>query len=200
MKKTALASMTALLALLFITGCPKKPPEYPLCNNDDDCREGETCMDGKCVQCKTDSDCPSGIPCVDGVCKEDEGTGGSGPGDEIAAGKVKTPYEECSIDAIYFDFDSAELKPDAVAALKKTAECLLEKGAKDITIIGHCDPRGTEEYNMGLGLERASTIRKFLVKYGVPEGETTVYSKGEEDATGYDEETWKEDRKGELKK
>jgi len=64
--------------------------------------------------------------------------------------------------------------------------------------VGHCDPRGTEEYNMGLGLGRANAIKKYLVSYGVPEGDITLYSKGEEDSEGTDEAGWAKDRKGEI--
>jgi peptidoglycan-associated lipoprotein len=198
MRKTLPCLFTVMCILVLVAGCKKKP-EYPFCSNDGDCREGEMCVNGKCVQCVTDEDCPSGIPCVDGVCVE-EGEAGAGEGDEdeIAAGSVSSPYEECSVDTIYFDFDSAQLKQAAVKDLKEAAECLLSKGAKDITIVGHCDPRGTEEYNMGLGLERANAIKKFFVNYGIPEEEIKVYSKGEEEAEGYDEESWSKDRKGEI--
>ena len=192
-------NMTATLSLglvivLFMAGCPKKP-EYPLCNNDDDCREGETCVNGRCVECQVDSDCPSGQACVEGVCSEDTSGGGE---DEVMAGSVSSSVEECALSNIYFDFDSAELKPAALNNLKTVAECLLSKGAKDITIVGHCDPRGTEEYNMGLGLERANAVKKYLVSYGVPEEEITIYSKGEEEAEGTDEAGWAKDRKGEI--
>lgn len=183
-----------LFIVLFMTGCPKKS-DYPLCNSSDDCKEGEMCVDGRCVQCRTDSDCPSGMACVEGVCSEEAGEGGE---DEIAAGSISSSHEECSMSSIYFDFDSAQLKPATVKALKETAECLLSKNAKDITIVGHCDPRGTEEYNMGLGLERANAIKKFLVNYGIAGEEITLYSKGEEDAEGTDEKSWAKDRKGEF--
>jgi peptidoglycan-associated lipoprotein len=195
MRRSTITIVLALLVPLVLAGCPKKP-KYPLCKNDKDCMEGEKCVDGTCVQCQVDSDCPSGQACVEGVCGKDAGGGGD---DEIAAGSVSSSVDECGLDTIFFDFDSSQLKPPAVAALKKVAECLIAKGAKDITIVGHCDPRGTEEYNMGLGLERANTIKKFLVTYGIAEGEMVVYSKGEEDAEGTDEEGWSKDRKGEFK-
>ncbi len=194
---------SALTAILFIILCAagcKKKPEYPLCSNDGDCREGEFCVNGSCVECRTNEDCPGGKECIEGLCAvvvdapDEPGEG------ETSSGSLQTPYEECSLANIYFAFDSAELKPKAVEALKKSAECLLSKGAEDIVIVGHCDPRGTEEYNMGLGLERAHAIKKYLANYGIPEGEMTTYSKGEEDATGYNKATWAEDRKGIMKK
>jgi peptidoglycan-associated lipoprotein len=199
-KEALMRKMTATISLglaiaLFMAGCPKKP-EYPNCKSDDDCREGETCLNGRCVECQEDSDCPSGQACVEGVCTSD--TEGKGGEDEVMAGSISSSVEECSLSNIYFDFDSAELKPAALASLKTLAECLLSKGAKNITIVGHCDPRGTEEYNMGLGLERANAIKKYLVSYGVAEEEITIYSKGEEDAEGTDEAGWAKDRKGEI--
>jgi len=186
-----------LIAVILLASCKKKP-EYPVCKSDSDCKTGEKCHNGKCVQCITDSDCPSGNPCVEGICKSEKEKE-SVSKNEINAGSVSTPYTECNLQNIYFDFDSYELKPEAVQNLKKVAECLLSKGAKDITIVGHCDPRGTEEYNMGLGLQRANAIKKFLVNYGIPSEQIKVYSKGEEEATGTDEESWALDRKGEFK-
>ena len=195
--KKALVTMACMMVLsVAFLGCKKKP-DYPLCKSSADCKEGELCVDGRCVQCQTDSDCPSGEACVDGVCSVADASS-MRPG-SYAAGSVTSSEKECSLESIFFDFDSAELKPAAVGALKETAQCLLKKGATNITVEGHCDPRGTEEYNMGLGLERAKAIKNFLVAYGIPKTEIKVYSKGEEDASGTDETTWAYDRKGIFK-
>jgi peptidoglycan-associated lipoprotein len=195
--RKALVVMTCVAGLMVVfPGC-KKEPAYPLCKSSKDCKEGEMCVDGKCVQCRTDSDCPSGEACVDGVCSEAEASS-MRPG-SYAAGSVTSSEKECSLENIYFDFDSSDLKPEAVDALKETAQCLLKKGATNIIVEGHCDPRGTEEYNMGLGLERGKVIKNYLVAYGIPKTEIKVYSKGEEEATGTDESTWAYDRKGIFK-
>jgi peptidoglycan-associated lipoprotein len=196
--KKVLPVVVCLIGLAFaVTGCKKKP-EYPLCKSSKDCKEGEMCVDGKCVQCQVDSDCPSGEKCVQGVCSQASADAAGKPG-TIAAGSVTSSEKECSLENIYFDFDSAVLRPDAVSALKETAQCLIKKGAKNIIVEGHCDPRGTEEYNMGLGLERANAVKKFLVNYGISKKEIKVFSKGEEEASGTDEETWSYDRKGTFK-
>jgi len=198
MNRKLICSVVTVLVALGAAGCPKKP-QYPSCKGDKDCREGEKCKDGKCVQCVVNGDCPSDEECEEGICTKAGDLLGTIKGDTIAAGSVETGLAECSIGAIYFSFDSSELSQEAVDALKKVAECLLAKEVTSITITGHCDPRGTEEYNMGLGLERAGVIRAFLVNYGVPSAHIKIYSKGEEEATGTDEGGWAEDRKGELK-
>jgi peptidoglycan-associated lipoprotein len=184
-----------LFAVFLLSGCKKKP-EYPLCRNDSDCGEGEMCVDGRCMQCRISQDCPEGFECVDGVCKAPEESSGAAEEDTVAGASLTSSHEECSADNIYFAFDSYELIPAEIEKLKKAAHCLVMKGAGDVVIVGHCDPRGTEEYNMGLGLKRANAIKRFLVGYGIPKKEIEVYSKGEENATGYNEATWAKDRKG----
>jgi len=199
MNTRTLTTALALCCFVLGAGCGKKP-EYPQCKSDKDCRDGEKCHDGKCVQCIDDSDCEEGEACMDGVCAASEGKDdASWKKAGVAAAEVTTPYESCNLDNVFFDFDSAAIRPGSIVSLKKTAECLLKKGPENVVVEGHCDPRGTEEYNMGLGLERANAIKTFLVKYGVPRKEIKVYSKGEEDAAGEDEATWASDRKGVFK-
>ena len=68
-----------------------------------------------------------------------------------------------------------------------------EEGA--IVLEGHCDPRGTTEYNMALGDRRARRVKKLLGLLGMETAEIKTRSKGEEEALGYNEDTWANDRR-----
>jgi peptidoglycan-associated lipoprotein len=63
-------SILVVVGLAFLAaGCPSKRPEYPTCERDEDCREGERCVDRRCVTCVADADCPAGQECADGACR-----------------------------------------------------------------------------------------------------------------------------------
>lgn len=72
------------------------------------------------------------------------------------------------LEDVYFDFDRSDLRPDAQASLRKNAAWLLRFPSTRVRIEGHADPRGTHEYNVRLGQQRANAIRAFLVSLGVP--------------------------------
>ena len=88
------------------------------------------------------------------------------------AGTLIVPGSDCDLcatigDTIYFDFESAKLKPDAQATLAALTNWLIKYPKVNITIAGNCDERGTEEYNLALGFRRANADRDFLVAKGV---------------------------------
>lgn len=99
-----------------------------------------------------------------------------------------------------FDFDEAALRPRGENILDDVASCLKDGRLKgrSVTIIGHADPRGTDEYNQRLGELRAAATQAYLVERGVPDIKLDVTSRGEQDATGYDEATWSLDRRVDL--
>jgi outer membrane protein OmpA-like peptidoglycan-associated protein len=96
-----------------------------------------------------------------------------------------------------FDFDEAALRPRGESILDGVATCLKEGALKDegVTIIGHADPRGSDEYNQQLGMERAEAAQQYLNDHGVTEGRVTVRSRGEQDAVGTDSASWQLDRR-----
>lgn len=98
---------------------------------------------------------------------------------------------------IYFDFDQSNIRPDAREILKANADILLRKGAAEITIEGHCDERGTAEYNMALGQRRAQETKKYIVNLGVPASQIKTISYGEERPfdPGHNEEAWAKNRR-----
>lgn len=97
----------------------------------------------------------------------------------------------------YFDFNQADIRPDAREALSKTAEFLRTHPEVHVSIEGHCDDRGSTEYNLGLGDRRATAAKNFLVSLGVPAAsmETISYGKERPFCTQETEECWQQNRR-----
>lgn len=83
-----------------------------------------------------------------------------------------------TIPPVYFDLDESTIKAEFEALLQAGAGALRESGAS-VTIEGHCDERGSEEYNVALGERRGNAVRRYLYDLGVPNGQMTVVSYGE---------------------
>ena len=92
----------------------------------------------------------------------------------------KTATAEDSIRDINFDFDSSIIRPDAREILKVNADFLLKNRISSIVIEGHCDERGTAEYNMALGQKRAQETKTYLINLGIKESIIRTISYGEE--------------------
>jgi peptidoglycan-associated lipoprotein len=102
---------------------------------------------------------------------------------------------------IFFDYDKADLKPEAQTILEKKAKFLQSNGSYSLTIEGNCDERGTNEYNLALGERRADAAKKFLASLGVAESRITTISYGEEKPvdSGRDETSWAKNRRDEFR-
>ncbi len=102
---------------------------------------------------------------------------------------------------INFDFDKSELKPEARAILVKKAEWLRNHEEFSVRIEGHCDERGTNEYNLALGERRANAAWKFLNALGISGSRMTTISYGEERAAdpAHNEDAWAKNRRDEFK-
>ena len=96
-----------------------------------------------------------------------------------------------------FGFDAAELTPEDRNILQQVADCLVQGPLKgrSVQLVGRADPRGTAEYNMGLGSRRAYSVSQYLVRLGVAQPQLEVTTRGAIDATGTDEAGWREDRR-----
>lgn len=103
--------------------------------------------------------------------------------------------------AVYFDFDQARLREDAREVLKQHGRRLVSDRASTWSIEGHCDERGTVEYNLALGERRARAVRDFLVAFGVDGSRLDTVSFGEERPIdpGHDEEAWLQNRRADLR-
>jgi peptidoglycan-associated lipoprotein len=98
----------------------------------------------------------------------------------------------------FFDLDAYSLREDARAVLQRNAEWLRRWPSTRITIEGHCDARGTSEYNLALGDRRATTVKEYLVSLGLTPDRVLVTSKGEESPTCTEqtESCWQQNRRG----
>lgn len=101
-------------------------------------------------------------------------------------------------DRVFFDYDSYQLTPDARATLAKQSTWLKQYSQYRITIEGHCDERGTREYNLALGERRAAAVKSFLASQGIPAQRigTISYGKERPDPVGSDESAWARQRRG----
>ena len=114
---------------------------------------------------------------------------------------VQAQIRQFQMERIHFDFDKSDLRQDAREILKRKADWLRKNPEYKLTITGHCDERGTREYNMALGQRRADAAFKYLNSLGVAAGRMVTVSKGKEDP--FDPrstpEAWAMNRRAEFK-
>ncbi|MBV8761690.1 MAG: OmpA family protein [Deltaproteobacteria bacterium] len=96
-----------------------------------------------------------------------------------------------------FDYNKDELTPEDRTVLDQLATCMMTGALKGkaVSLIGRADPRGTEEYNLGLGSRRAESVNGYLTKLGVGQPQLAVTTRGALDATGTDEAGYAKDRR-----
>src|SRR5271156_2706669 len=104
---------------------------------------------------------------------------------------------EQNVKDAYFDFNKADIREDARAALTRTAEFLRSYPQVKVTIEGNCDERGSTEYNLGLGERRAQAAKDFLVQLGISTDRLTTVSYGKEQpfCTQSNETCWQQNRR-----
>ena len=105
------------------------------------------------------------------------------------------------LQTIYFDYDQSEIRPDQRARLQANAQFLRDNAGVRILVEGHCDERGTREYNMALGERRASATMQYLVSLGVARNRIEIISYGEEQpiAQGSNDSAWQQNRRAQFK-
>jgi peptidoglycan-associated lipoprotein len=205
------ASAFALLTVFWGIACG---PKYPKCEEDEDCKKGEFCVNQLCQKCRTDADCETGQACNAGACENISGYCDERiacpAGQDCVGNRCQAPAPEpltseqpkdtggCQLQAVYFGYDSANLESSARDAIAKNAQCVREKSMKSVRVTGHTDPRGTEEYNLALGERRARSVQQYMSSLGVEAGSLSTSSMGEELARGEDESGWTQDRRVEF--
>ncbi|HEY3666563.1 MAG TPA: OmpA family protein [Polyangiaceae bacterium] len=124
------------------------------------------------------------------------------PGDDPSQSNINISDEirkACGItDAeAFFAYDSANVRPQDKAVLKKLADCFSTGPLKgrELRLVGHADPRGEEEYNMVLGGRRADNVKSAIAAEGLAAAKIATTSRGKLDATGSDEAGWSKDRR-----
>ena len=117
--------------------------------------------------------------------------------DTIASASLDELNRNSPLKPVFFELDSSELGTEAQTALNANAAALKRYATWTVTIEGHCDERGTAEYNLALGERRAIAARAYLVALGIPAGRLRTVSYGKEfpfDA-GHDEASWSKNRR-----
>ncbi|GMT41982.1 MAG: hypothetical protein IEMM0002_0393 [bacterium] len=105
------------------------------------------------------------------------------------------------LETVYFDYDKYTLKQATRESLSRNAEWLKANSSIQLQIEGHCDERGTEEYNLALGERRSSSVKNYLVSLGVDENRLYTISYGEEMPVdpGHSGDSWTQNRRAEFK-
>jgi len=100
-------------------------------------------------------------------------------------------------DRVFFDTDMSSIREDGRQTLNRQAEWLKKYTNYPVTIEGHCDERGTREYNLALGERRANAARQYLIAQGIPASriKTISYGKERPDPVGSDEAAWARNRR-----
>jgi peptidoglycan-associated lipoprotein len=129
---------------------------------------------------------------------------GSGEAQAVEEQAPVDPFEDpsnpLSKHTVFFDFDSSVINDDAMAIVRAHADYMVANGGAMMTVEGHCDERGTREYNIALGERRADAVRRALIANGVSSSQVNVISYGEERpaAMGHNESAWSQNRRGEM--
>ena len=105
---------------------------------------------------------------------------------------------EKPLDDVFFDLDQATIRDEARALLQKNSDWMKKWGSTQVIVEGHCDSRGSSEYNLALGSRRATAVKDYLVNLGVPATRVTIVSKGKEQpfCSGENESCWQQNRRG----
>jgi len=125
----------------------------------------------------------------------------TGPG--LKESRISSPPAEAcadiaaAADRVFFEYDSAALRPDARTTLDELASQMQKQPQCRFVIEGHCDERGTREYNLALGEKRASAVMSYLAALGVDPArmQTMSYGKERPAVIGSDEEVWAKNRR-----
>ncbi len=117
-----------------------------------------------------------------------------------AAAEADAAARSCDLVRVRFAFDSAQLDDSARAGLRQDADCLAKRKPTALLIEGHCDERGTVQYNIALGARRADAVKKYLADLGVQtKFDTVSFGKEIPVAQGSNETAWSQNRRAEMR-
>ncbi len=131
---------------------------------------------------------------------ETTGGGMSGTGEGLTGRAAQVTEAQNRLQTIYFEYDAFDLSSSAQETLRLNAKVIEQYPDVRIQVQGHCDERGSEEYNLALGDKRARSARDFLVNLGISPDRLTTISFGEERPVdpGHDDAAWAKNRRGEF--
>jgi peptidoglycan-associated lipoprotein len=185
--KYLVPSLLVLIAVFVIQGCSPKQASVPLSERIGSAT-GQIASGGQ----TTGGDDEIGRE--GRITEEELAGGGEGQGEMGADGdNLLAPH----LQDVFFDFDSYMVRSEDIPILKGIAAWLTDKPKAIITIEGHCDERGTTDYNLALGQRRAEAAKDYLVKMGVNERQIRAVSFGKEAPVdqGHTEEAWQRNRR-----
>jgi peptidoglycan-associated lipoprotein len=167
----ALAALVGACAALVLSGCASHRPAPP----------------------------PAAPPLPPPAAQPPSGYGQAAPSAPVGSQPLPGSVQDFVInvgDRVYFDFNEANIRAEAVPTLSAQASWLQRYPAVRVRIEGNCDERGTREYNFALGARRADAVRAFLTDHGVSGGRITTISYGKEQPIdpGHDEAARAKDR------
>ncbi len=123
-----------------------------------------------------------------------------GDAGDLQVDELNDPNSPLSSRVIYFDYDSAQIRSDAVDIVAAHGQYLARHPNTRIRLEGHADERGSREYNLGLGERRALSVKRLIVLQGAADGQVETTSYGEElpAAPGHDDVSWQQNRRVEI--
>ena len=153
----------------------------PECTTDGDCTGKRRCAAQRCVAtCTANTECRAGESCVGGLCQGGAGAVSMAAAPISDACQPHRPGDSVQLDAVEFEFNKYELTGDARDQLSHVLTCLQQAPATlYVTVEGHCDDRGTQEYNLALGEKRANAVYTYFKQMGLEPKRFVVRSKGE---------------------
>ena len=128
----------------------------------------------------------------------DTTAGGIGQNVHFDPGAMNSNPTFFAANTVYFDFDRATIKPSETGKIEEVAKYLQANPTHAVQIEGHCDERGTEQYNLSLGERRALSVREYLVTAGIQQDRVFTISYGESRPAvpGHNEAAWSKNRRG----
>jgi peptidoglycan-associated lipoprotein len=194
MKPVSLLFMIGLGAAVVAAGCGKKNTEQvsPVVNADSAAQAEQARRDAEAAaQAERDRLARA----------EAERLAGQKAADSAAAAaSVATEVRNMVAAMIHFDYDKSNVRPDDAGILDQKVAVLQANPELRIRVGGHCDERGSDEYNLALGNRRAQAAKQYLVSHGIDASRIETQSWGEERALvdGHDEGSWSQNRRDEF--
>jgi peptidoglycan-associated lipoprotein len=173
--------------LLLLAGCASKPEVKPEAKPD--ATQSSIAPAAAPVAAAADKSCSADLECGDKqLCLNHRCV------------DINATMAECTQVRVHFPFNSSEMDPSELPSLQRSARCLKADSALKITIEGNADERGTEEYNLALGDQRAHTVASYLQSLGASQAQLKTVSYGKENpvCNDHNEMCWAKNRRAEL--